>query len=779
MMRRALRRWLPLLLLLTFFGAALTQVVGASITFDEGPHLAVGYATLRTGDYRLQPVHIHPPLANILAAAPLLVQADLRDPTTIEGWEIASLSAVTDEVIWQYPHPRRIATAARVPMLLLGVLLGAVLYRWAQEAGGSLAGLMALALYAFDPNFIAHSGLVTTDVPATLFIVVTLYAIFRFTTPTAADHARARWIGIAGVVLGLAQLTKVSAALLVPVVGLVLLIPALRERGSVRRTLMQAFVQFAGILAIAACVVWAGYRFSVTPVPGWPFPLPAGTHIRIYQSLREHYKLGHPTFALGKVSTGGWWWYFPLAFVLKTPLPTLLLLGLSAILQISAWIGSWMPDRDRLARILSFGLFPTAYLIASLFSTVNIGYRHLLPVLPPAYAVVSLVWMRRRHRLPRAGISSIVLGLLLAWLVVGTVRVLPYPLSFFNALASGPSNGYRYLVDSNLDWGQNLWDLKRWLNERGAPHVYYAHYSPARPQAYGIDADYLPPDPRALDLDPWNPTPGIYAIGATVLQGPYAPDINTYAWFREREPVVKLGNALFVYEVVEKSKLAWLGLCPGATSLAYAERQLGLTGLRVLQPTCEQAFAYPDPGSAGGPDEVGLYVLPPGVEADEMWDPWLQLRDANGGTTARVFRASGTDSVEASITTPLVVEFDGPVTFLGYGPPDASTQEDGLEIRTYWRVEEIPDRALSLMAHLVTADGTVVAVGDGLGYPLDQWSSGDVIVQRHALEIQEPLPAGATLTIQIGGYWLDTMERWSTNEGQKSVPILEVRAADL
>ena len=125
--------WLHLPLLLLLFALGMLQVRQASITFDEGPHLAIGYATLRTGDLRLQPVHIHPPLANALAAAPLLLQDDLPDPRAVDGWEIASLSAVTDAVVWSYPEPRRIATAGRVPILLLGVLTGALVCRWARD----------------------------------------------------------------------------------------------------------------------------------------------------------------------------------------------------------------------------------------------------------------------------------------------------------------------------------------------------------------------------------------------------------------------------------------------------------------------------------------------------------------------------------------------------------------------------------------------------------------------------------------------------------------------
>ena len=160
-------------------------------------------------------------------------------------------------------------------------------------------------------------------------------------------------------------------------------------------------------------------------------------------------------------------------------------------------------------------IFPVLYAATSVFSSVNIGYRHLLPILPFLAIGVGVTLARRCTRVSALGMTALVV-----WLAVGTFRTLPYPLTFFNELAGGPSNGYHVLVDSNLDWGQNLWDLKTWMAKHGETRVAYAHYSPARPDTYGIEADFLPPDPRAAPFAPWRPEPGLYAIAATVLQGP-------------------------------------------------------------------------------------------------------------------------------------------------------------------------------------------------------------------------------------------------------------------
>ncbi|MFN2286315.1 MAG: phospholipid carrier-dependent glycosyltransferase [Anaerolineae bacterium] len=802
-MSRVFRIALPLLLILAYFALGMAQATHASITFDEGPHLAIGYATLRTGDFRLQPVHIHPPLANVLAAAPLLLQSDLPDPRAVDGWEIASLSAITDAVVWRYPEPARIATAGRVPILLLGVLLGALIYRWARDLGGWRAGLLALTLYAFDPNCIAHGALITTDIAAVFFITATLYLtnrelrITNYASHVTCPRSMVRLVAI-GLLLGLAQLAKVSALMLVPVVGVLLLIQALQQNPRIThhasritryapRIMYHVLRTWAIVFGVAAFVVWAGYGFEIGAVPGLPFPLPAGTHLRIFQSLREHYDLGHPTFLMGRVSDHGWWWYFPVAFALKTPLPVL-------ILAVWAVVGCGLRVKGYRLKVKSFGLsvsritshisqqtvnvfalllFPLLYALSSLFSSVNIGYRHLLPLLPFLYVGIGVQIGSRECGLRTTNYASrityhasriVPYALLLAWLIIGTVSLIPDFLMFFNEIAGGARGGYRYLVDSNLDWGQNLWDLRQWMSEHGEDHVYYAHYSPARLDVYGIDAAYLPPDPRAGKFAPWNPAPGLYAIGATVLQGPYAPDVNTYAWFREREPEARLGNALWVYRVPPRDAPGWAVLCPDVPfTLESVVQQTGVADLRMLWPDCAHTFVYPAGTQPGvivtRPDEI----VPPTAKVDVV------LRSSAGETEYVVYRLYGPAPAPETALSDIVV--DGPLDFLGYTlDVDDVVPGDEIALETYWRVRDVPGRPLSLLAHLLGPDGAGVAVGDGLGFPIEQWQPDDVIVQQHVLSIPADARPGV-YTVITGAYWLDTMERWHVGEGETHIVV--------
>lgn len=739
-------------IIVAFFAQFIVHARSSSLTFDEGPHIAAGYAYLRTGDQRLQPVHIHPPLANVLAAAPLLLQPDLPDPRQVDGWEIASLSAVTDAVVWQYPYPARMALATRLPIIWMALLLAAVVYRWAADLWGPRGGLLALFLLAFDPNIIAHGSLVTTDMAVTCWGTAALFLAAR-----ALRRPRRSYAVGAGIALGLALASKVSAISLIPA----LLALALPAPVRFRHRLMAAL----GGLALAALVLWAVYRFEIRPVSGFPFPLPAATHLEIYRSLQEHYRLGHPAFLMGQNSDHGWWYYFPVAFALKTPLPTVLLV-------LVGLIGKLRFTPQALRRWAPLVVFPLVYLASTPFSTVNIGYRHLLPVLPFLFILAGRTARSTEYAIRST--YSVLRMALLAWLALGTLRIAPNYLAFFNELAGGPAGGYRYLVDSNLDWGQNLWQLRDWMRENGVGRVFYAHYSPARPEVYGVSVDFLPPDRRAVPFTPLDPAPGVYAIGATVLQGVYTPDVNTYAWFRAREPLARLGYALFLYRVEPRPAPRWGALCTDAAAALSPEALragLGRLDLRVVYVDCSQTWV------SLAPDLPGVLALPPEAEPPPGAALDVPARQADGRPLYNLYRLETAPAPEH----PLAATLDGPLDFVGYSVfRTPSRSGEGMEMWTFWRVKERPTRPLSLMGHLLGPDGTPVAVADGMGFPPEFWEPGDLIVQRHRFSIPADAPPGE-YTLATGAYWLDTMERWGVKVGEEPAGdriLLPVVSAD-
>lgn len=773
-MKKLHSRILLIILLWTYFGLGMAHIHHASLTFDEGPHLAIGYATLRTGDFRLQPVHIHPPLANVIAAAPLLLQDDLPEPTDIGGWQINSLSAVTDEIVWQYPHPRIIATAGRTPIFLLSLVLFALIYRWSSDLFGRNAGFLPLFMLIFDPNIIAHSTLITTDLTVTLFTTATLYTCSRYLDLKQSPQNKTKYIIFTAVFAGLAQLSKVSALLLFPFIGFMTWGKRMMDTKDLKTALQSTIQTMLVIVAIAFVVLWAGYKFEVKEISGAPFDIPLGTHLEIYKSLTSHYQLGHPTFALGKISTHGWWWYFPVAFFLKTPIPILLLSLLSTGFGIISSIKyvSHHKSAHPVDIIMSTG-WVVIYALSSTFSSVNIGYRHLLPILPfLSLLICHLISGVYKGKRPRKRLLSkkVLTGLLTAillWLAMGTMRISPSMLEYFNEFAGGSKQGYRSLVDSNIDWGQNLWELKRWTDAVDVDLVYYAHYSPAALEPYNITAEFLPPDPRAVSFTPWHPDQGIYVIGATVLQGVYTPDINTYAYFRMQQPIKRLGGALFIYKVDRNPKPAWVVNCALTPTADEIKIALSSSDVRIIPNNCRATEIYPS-GEA-----PGFYITAPDTPSPTYGELAFDLKTASGKTWRSIYQVD--DQPAPKDYTEITVNLFGPLDFLGY-TLDTTTLVPGGEIifSTFWRVKSITNRPLSLIAHGIPSGRSEVLSGDGMGFPIEYWSIGDIFVQKHRLVIPDNVAQGEKLSLATGGYWLDTMERWQTDREDNLVMLSEL-----
>lgn len=505
-----------------------TQLVltahGQSATMDEQVHIARGVSYLRTGDLRL--IREHPPLIGILSAIPLALDHSLRLP--LNSWKSASTYRFADEFVWKAnSNGPSIVFRARLPIIVLTVLLGLSVFTWAREMHGFMAGLLALTLTTFDPNVLAHGGLATNDLGVTLFWTLSAYTFWRFLSlPTRTRAA------VAGLMLGLALTAKFSAVSLIP--GLALMVLVDRRR-------LRLWVDFAIVGFVAVTTIWAVYGFEIGPVGVGGSWLPAPSYLRGLLALTRDVQGGMPAFLLGAYSTSGWWYYFPVAFAVKTPLPTLLLCA--ACLAYSASARLWRQDLTVLAPAI-------IYFAVALTSKMNLGYRHLLPVLPLLFVFTSrLSRFRWRSAPKRAALAAA----LLVWLVVGTMSSSPHFLAYFNELAA--ARRHEILSDSNLDWGQDLPALRDYMHRTGLSSVKLSYFGSALPEAYGIHYEPLPSFPRNSALTAGereqlaHPPPGTYAISVSNLQGVVFADHDLYSWFRERKPDAVIGHSIFVYRV--------------------------------------------------------------------------------------------------------------------------------------------------------------------------------------------------------------------------------------
>jgi 4-amino-4-deoxy-L-arabinose transferase-like glycosyltransferase len=474
-------------------GLSIHALSGSSATFDEGAHLPAGYSYLALGDHRLNPEQ--PPLVKLLAAAPLLPLApELR--TSDVSWREARQWEFGRRFLYRWNDADRLLFRGRLPVVALASLLVLAVFVAGRARFGAGAGLAAAGLAALSPDVLAHGSLVTTDLAFALFFFLAVAGFERFAARPAALGLLA-----AGLAAGLALATKFSAVLLPPVLLALAVAAALSRRA---RPIPLA-AGLAGALLFGLAVLWASYGFerALSGEPELREKLRAPLVARYDEPARaavawagraglvpEDYARGllfvtehsaaRPTFLLGERRDGPFPHYFAVSFLVKTPVPLLLLLAVALVR---------LPRLDR-ADALFVWLPVAIYVAASATRGLQIGHRHLLPVYPFLFlaageaAAALAAW-----RAPRGAVAASALAL---WYAAGTLVHHPHHLAYFNELAGGPRNGWRVLVDSNLDWGQDLKRLAGWLREHPAPGLKLSYFGSADPAYYGIESEALP-----------------------------------------------------------------------------------------------------------------------------------------------------------------------------------------------------------------------------------------------------------------------------------------------
>jgi len=490
-----------------------------SAVFDEVVYPAAGYATLRSGEVRLN--REHPPLLKLLSGAMWLGTG--LPVAQAPGWDPPDQWAFGRHLLYgRGRDAARLLARARLPMALLSGAMVVAVWAAARRLAGPVAGAAALVLISLDPLVVAHAGLATTDLGAAATLFAAVLAL-----PWGLSRGGGGRLALAGAALGAALASKFSA------VVLLLLLPALAWRG--RDRLLLSLARVAAILATAALVVVLVY--------GRSGPLLWFEGMRM---LAEHQRVGHPTYAFGQWSNQGWWWYFPAAWLVKTPLVLLVAQGLGV-----AW--AWR-RRDLLHRTWPLLALPALLGLAALSGTLNLGVRHLLPV-SPCLAVlgggaVAAVWEVERSRWRARGRTGVALaGLALAG---GTLAAHPDELAYGNLLIGGTDRTWKVLSDSNVDWGQALPTLARQMSHQPVRRLYLAYFGSADPAAEGIAYVWLPTmnmiERRvAPEGDPggreW------LAVSVTALMDVYEQEHAAYAWLRPRRMTAFPGRSIALYDI--------------------------------------------------------------------------------------------------------------------------------------------------------------------------------------------------------------------------------------
>lgn len=514
------------ILLVLMASVQVTSSLQENQTCDESAHLVSGYSFWVKGDYRLSPEH--PPLARLLAALPLLA---LRPafPEIPELWDRADACLLGREFFYRnHIAPETLLLAGRSIIIAMTVALGLLLALWMRKEFSSAAAVFALALCAFDPNILAHGRYITTDLPVTLFFFASCLSWHDYLASPR------RWpLYRTGLLVALALATKFNALLLIPAFALLYL---------TRRVKLMPRHALLALCLVPFLVIWGLYMFDTRSISQDPIlkgkptdvgliqdlPVPGYYWLRGIHLLFRFDRSRPVAYLFENEMEGGSWLYFPVAFAVKTPVATLLLLLLAAIF-----------GRQIVRKYPVLVVPPALFFLVTMFSSVNIGVRHILPIYPFLFALsgAALFQAGRRRVLQGAGVG------LAGLLVVTSVAAYPDYLPFFNLAAGGPENGPKYLLDSNLDWGQDLLKLKRWSESRGtAPPQMIAYFGDARPSHFGMQAIAL--DTPGADDDPKRV--GLVAISAHFLFGSMR---DRYAWLREKEPLARVGHSIYVYDL--------------------------------------------------------------------------------------------------------------------------------------------------------------------------------------------------------------------------------------
>ena len=638
-------------LLALHYALAASSLLLENPTVDEIAHLPAGITYWQTGTFKLY--HHNPPLTKLAAALPVILAGPVTAPLyQLKAWADESQATVGEVFAFlNLPNYLNLFARARLLMAGFGVLGGLAVFAWSRRLYGTAGGFVSLTLWTLCPNVLAHGRLVTSDVAAASFLVGATYLFVRYLDRPTWSRA-----ALAGVALGLAELTKFSSILLYgfwPVVAAVRFLATPRDPGWTRR--VAATVGQGGlIVALSVLIIDLGYgfegvgqplgryefasrsltvarpanqtaprsnnplldsawryrvnRFRGTILAGLPAPLPRhyllgfdeqkleteGIPSYFFDPSLPHddsVQQGYSVYLNGVMRQSGWWYYYLATLAYKVPEGTWFLVGLGGIVLV-------VTRRSRLAWTDEFAVLalPVGVLAAISFLTdICLGIRYILPVFPFVYVATGKVapwaWgLSKRARQWAVG----AIGAGLAALGLATATIHPHYLAYFNRVAGGPDRGSDHLIDSNLDWGQDLVTLGAWLREHhpGEP-VGLAYFGQINPSLLKLSKDprgfdwFLPPaDGPFLPMTD-NPArlvgpapilkPGVYAVSASLVRGlpwrfhdslaltvpqsawqiVWRAGEGAFAYFANFKPVAKVGHSIYVYEIGEDDVARW------------------------------------------------------------------------------------------------------------------------------------------------------------------------------------------------------------------------------
>ena len=537
-----------------------------SQTWDEANHIFTGYRSWTHADFGLNPEH--PPLVKLLTTAPLLWSKP-KSPVLEERFFKEDAFLRGKEFLYQNDADK-ILSRTRTAAAILTLLTALVVFFGTREMFGIEAAFIALTLLTFDPNLLAHGALITTDVGLACFMFLSVYMFYRFVKAPSAFR-----LILAGASVGLVLAVKHTGLLVLPILFLLTLCEIIlyifrTNREKIGRHVLRMLGSLALITLIGWLVLWSfyGFRYDARPnglqmnpplveyvkglKPSEAWPISTAARLRI---LPESYLYGladvrltanyYTSYVLGKVYAHGVWFYFPVAFLIKSTVGVLALFLLS--------VGVVATRRLKRGREILFLIVPVIfYLLVALTVGMNIGVRHILVVYVFLYVLIggaasALIQASRKW--------AYAVGVLLLVHVASSVSAFPNYIAYANELWGGPSQTHKYLTDSNSDWGQQLKSVKQYLDQRGVKDCWFVYFAAGvvEPSYYGIPCKPLPTINTLwlnLPIDVPQSINGPVLISASNLSGvEFGPgSLDPYGQFKLLKPTAVIDRGVFVFD---------------------------------------------------------------------------------------------------------------------------------------------------------------------------------------------------------------------------------------
>lgn len=570
----ATRRWVVLALLGLYGGMLAWSAAVHSPVKDEVPALAAGIRHWQVGQFNL--FRVNPPLVRMVAALPVLSLQPATDWSRLHDvvGRRPEFDVGEDFIRGNGERSFWLFTVARWACLPFSVLGAYICFRWARELYGFSSGITALILWCFSPSVVGHAPLITADAAAAALGMVAGYLFWRWLrNPTWSDAA------IAGLALGLAELAKttwivlflvwptlwtawnLSKRPLVPwdrwgrltmilVLGICVINLGYGCEGSFHRLGDIRFISraLAGAVDYRDTAFAGGNRFSGSCWAWLPVPLPL-SYVQGIDIQKRDFEAGYYSYLAGRWSGRGWWYYYLYALAIKVPLGTWILVVLALVLGLfgPGYAASW---REELVLVA-----PIVVVLALVSSQTGFNHhmRYVLPIFPFAF-----VWASKVAKVfsspPATRLRPLLAGLVVAALsgsVASSLWIYPHSLSYFNELVGGPRRGHEHLLDSNIDWGQDLLYLKQWDEAHPEAKPLKVAYSNSYPATLAGFSDERPPSgPEAYGGVPpamvsVGPLPGWYAVSVNELRGRH----RRYEYFLRFEPVATAGYSIYIYHI--------------------------------------------------------------------------------------------------------------------------------------------------------------------------------------------------------------------------------------